>query len=176
MTRLEKRSLGLAIGLSVLGLVLVAGAGFLPTRVPPAGWATAPLMVATPTPVAGQLALTGAQRTELLTTGIFTATPVGTSFVVVTVTLQNTGSTPLELGMGELVLMDAADTVFPRSLPAEFVLRTGGGTTLPAAAIPPGATVTATLIFDAAVVQSPVRLAWRYPQGFLISLPQELTE
>jgi hypothetical protein len=34
--------------------------------------------------------------------------------------------------------------------------------------------VTAVLVFDVATVQSPVRLAWRYPQGFLVSLPQEL--
>jgi hypothetical protein len=63
--------------------------------------------------VAGQLTITGAQRVELITNETFTTTPVGTSFVVVTATLQNTGRSPLELGVGELVLLDAADTAFP---------------------------------------------------------------
>ncbi|MBN1876486.1 MAG: hypothetical protein JXA33_19840 [Anaerolineae bacterium] len=167
--------LGLVIlGMLAVGLLLTACAGLAPTRVPPSGWTTSPLVVATPMPVAGQLTITGAQRVELITTEIFTTTPVGTSFVVVTATLQNAGRSPLELGVGELVLLDAADTAFPRSLHAEFVLRTGGSDTLPAAPLPPGAIVTAALVFNVATVQSPVRLAWRYPQGFLVSLPQEL--
>lgn len=161
---------GLLVGglLLLLGLLLACG---VPARGPGPG--VSPLLIASPTPTAARLAIGGVTALPLVATDIFTLTPLGGTFLVVSTTLVNTGGAPLRLALGELALQDAAGQQFPRAAEAEFILHTAGQPTLPDGVVPPGAAVTGLVVFDVAAWHNPVQLVLRPDAGAepLVSSP-----
>jgi len=144
---------------------------------PPGGTGSgiSPLQVITPTPAHAQLQILGITTAPSITAGIFNVVPLGETFVLITATVQNTGSGPLQPALAEVQLLDAANQAFPRSKEAEFVLRQRRGvTTMPDQPLPPGARVEIVVVFDVTNYTSPVRLQLRFAEGTLTSTPTEV--
>jgi len=106
-----------------------------------------------------------------VTAEIFSTTPLGEAFLVVTITLANTGNTALQPSLMDLRLEDATERGFPRAQEAEFILATQDQAVFPDRQIPPGTEVRAVLVFDVTAPEMPVRLAIHLPDQVLYSEP-----
>jgi len=178
------------IGISV-GLGLLLGCNIfsiLPLPIEPLP--VRPVVVATATPTAGQLRVTGAY------TAAHVASPTASSavtltrpldlnlstwpngvFIVVVAEVQNTGTVRLDLAQAEFTLTDNAGHSYPRAQAAELALSVVEGPlsvvegpTLTGIAplsdhtLPPNALTTGYLVFDVSPDYSvPLRLAARIP-------------
>ena len=124
-TKSHRNTLLVVIGVLMLLLALAAGCTSLVDPLP-AGTGISPLQVVTPTPAHAQLQILRITTVPSISAGIFNVVPLGETFVLVTATVQNTGSGPLQPALAEVQLLDAADQAFLRSKEAEFVLRQEG--------------------------------------------------
>ena len=173
-TKSHRNTLLVVIGVLMLLLALAAGCTSLVDPLP-AGTGISPLQVVTPTPAHAQLQILGITTVPSITAGIFNVVPLGETFVLVTATVQNTGSGPLQPALAEVQLLDAADQAFPRSKEAEFVLRqASAANTMPDQPLPPGSRVEVVVVFDVTNYTSPVRLQLRFAEGTLTSTPTEV--
>jgi hypothetical protein len=164
---------GLMVGLAAALWLLVA---CVPGRPAPNEHLASPLVAPTPTPLRAQIQILRATRVPTVSGELFSTTPVGDAFLVVTATLVNTGNTTIQLALLDLTLEDAAGHSFPRAQEAEFILRTVGQPVLPDRQIPPGTEVQALLIFDVTTLASPVHLAMRLPEQTVYSDPYPFAE
>lgn len=154
--------------LLILSLLLIpaaltlAACGAVARPAPSARLSTA-LVVPTATPARAALRISGVSRVPSITVDLFTTTPVGDEFLIITATLHNTSQTVIRPALLTLTLTDADGDNFLRAQEAEFILRTAGPLLLPERSIPPGTELDLLLVFDVTAVQLPVQLTVHLP-------------
>ena len=148
-------------------LFLAACAGI--QRPTPSEYLSLPLVAPTATPARAQLEILQITQLPSITVDLFSVFPVGETFIVVTMTLVNTGETAIHPALLDIMLEDALERNFPRAQEAEFILRTANRPVFPDRQIPPGTQVQSLLVFDVTGVQLPVRLIAHLPEQTLYS-------
>jgi hypothetical protein len=173
------------IGISV-GLGLLLGCNIfsiLPLPIEPLP--VRPIVVATPTPTAGQLHVTQAYTVThfappTASSAVTLTQPLGLNlsvqpagvFIVVVAEVQNTGTARLDLAQAEFTLDDSAGHSYPRAQAAELALSVAEGPTLSVTGstplsdhtLPPNAQATGYLVFDvSSAYTAPLRLTVRIP-------------
>jgi hypothetical protein len=168
---MKKRGITLLLLITGATLILLGCAAELERRAH-SGYRSSPLRIATATPVRAQLEILELTRVPSVTADLFTATPVGEEFLLVTLRLANDGQTALRPTLIGLVLEDAAGRQLPRAPEAEFILRTAGEPVLSDRPIPPGVRVEALVVFEGGTaVAFPLRLLAHLPEQTLTSDP-----
>ena len=166
---MKKRPLNLLLLITGVTWLLLGCAAALERRAG-SGYLNSPLQVATATPVRAQLEILEVTRVPSVTAELFTATPVGEEFLLVTLRLSNAGHTALRPALIGLVLEDAAGRQFPRAPEAEFILRTAGAPVLSDRPLPPGVQVEVLAVFDGSTAaEFPLRLLAHLPEQTLAS-------
>jgi hypothetical protein len=166
--------LGLLLGCTIFSILPLPIEPLLPVR---------PVVVATATPTAGQLRVTGAYTATHVapptTSSVVTLTqPLGLNlsaqpagvFIIVVAEVQNTGTVRLDLAQAEFTLADNAGHSYPRAQAADLALSVVEGPTLTGIAplsdhtLPPDAQATGYLVFDVSPDYSvPLRMTVRIP-------------
>lgn len=165
------------IGISV-GLGLLLGCNIfsiLPLPIEPLP--VRPVVVATATPTAGQLHVTGAYTVTHIapptaSSAVTLTHPLGLNlsakpngvFIVVVAEVQNTGNVRLNLAQAEFTLTDNAGHNYLRAQAAELALSVTNSTPLTDHTLPPNAQATGYLVFDVSpTYAAPLRLTARIP-------------
>ncbi len=169
---MNKKARYTLLGISTVVFLVLLGCTAALERRTGSGYLNSPLQVATATPVRAQLEILEVTRVPSVTAELFTATPVGEEFLLVTLRLANDGQTALRPALIGLVLEDGAGRQLPRALEAEFILRTAGEPVLSDRPLPPGVQVEALVVFDGgATLAFPLRLLAHLPEQTLTSDP-----
>jgi len=171
--------IGISVGLGLLlGCSIVS---ILPLPIEPLP--VHPLVVATATPTAGQLRVTGAYTAThvappTVSSAVTLTHPLGLNlsarpngvFIVVVAEAQNTGAVCLDLTQAEFTLTDNAGHSYSREQAAELALSVAEGPALTNIAplsdhtLPPNAQATGYLVFDVGPdYAAPLRLTARIP-------------